>query len=95
MRMICNLRHSALLTLAGLIAAMPALAEPEAFETPRTDGSNIHWSLDIPDTKGKTGLIVLAQGSGCLPAMQSRSMQQPLTIFEGFPMRCGTGSGLL
>lgn len=79
--MIHNLRYFVLLALAGFTATTPAVAEPQLFETPRADGSTIHWTLDLPDGGGKSGLIVLAQGSGCLPAMQSRSMQQARASF--------------
>jgi len=67
--------------MAGFIAATPVVAQPQLFEESRADGSAIHWTLDLPDAVEKVGLIVLAQGSGCLPAMQSRFLQQtPLSL---------------
>lgn len=82
--MIPNLRYFALLALAGFIATTPAVAEPQLFETPRADGSTIHWTLDLPDADEKIGLIVIAQGSGCAGAMQSHSMQQARAAFGNF-----------
>ena len=79
--MIRNLRYFAPFALAGFIATTPAAAEPQFFETPRTDGSTIHWALDLPDAGEKVGLIVIAQGSGCAAAMQSDSMQQARAAF--------------
>lgn len=70
-----GLWHLASAALAGFIAAAPAAAGPRPFETPRADGSAIHWSLDVPDGEGKVGLVVIAQGSGCAPAMRSRNLE--------------------
>lgn len=79
--MIRSFRYFASLAFAGFVAATPAAAEPQLFEANRTDGSTIHWALDLPDYDEKVGLIVLAQGSGCLPAMQSGSMQRARAAF--------------
>ncbi len=67
--------------LAVPVAAAAALERGEA---QRPDGSTLHWTLDLPDGGGKVGLVVLAQGSGCLPAMQSRAMQQARAAFGRF-----------
>ena len=67
--------------LAAFMAASPAMAEPRSFETPRTDGSAIYWTLDVPDSEGTSGLVVIAQGSGCAAAMQSPNLGLARSIF--------------
>jgi pimeloyl-ACP methyl ester carboxylesterase len=51
---------------AALLAATPSLARTELRQLERSDGSTIHYSVDVPDGE-PAGTIVLAQGSGCLP----------------------------
>lgn len=62
----------------------PAVAKDtrEHFESQRTDGSTIHWTLDLPATDEKVGLLVLAQGSGCEPAVSNRNLKVAQSIFE-------------
>lgn len=79
--MIHNLRYFAPFALASFFVATSIAAEPQLFETARTDGSTIHWTLDLPDAGERVGLIVIAQGSGCAAAMQSGSMQQARAAF--------------
>lgn len=67
--------------LATFIVAAPATAAPQSFETPRADGSVIHWTLDAPDGNEKSGLIVIAQGSGCAAAMQSPNLKLARSVF--------------
>lgn len=79
--MIHNHRCFTPIALAAFIAATPAMAEPRLFETPRADGSTIHWTLDVPNHGERVGLIVIAQGSGCAPAMQSHNLQMARSAF--------------
>jgi hypothetical protein len=74
---------SRILPLALCLLALPgaAMAAPEHGEARRADGSAIRWTLDRPDGGGKAGLVVLAQGSGCLAAMQSGAMRQARAAF--------------
>lgn len=78
MTMFCRI-----LPFAFSLLALPAVATaaPEHREAQRSDGSTVNWTLDLPDSGEKTGLIVLAQGSGCAAAMQSPSMQQARAAF--------------
>lgn len=76
-----HLRSFTPFALAVFIAVSPATAEPQSFETPRADGSLIHWTLDAPDSDGKSGLIVIAQGSGCAAAMQSPNLKLARSVF--------------
>ncbi len=71
-----------LAVLAGLIWSGAAVAEPQAQTSQRSDGSLIHWTLEQPEQGGKTALVVIAQGSGCAPAMASASMQAARAAFH-------------
>jgi len=72
-----------ILPFAFSLLAQPtvATAAPEHGEGQRIDGSTVSWTLDIPDSGEQVGLIVIAQGSGCAAAMQSRSMQEARAAF--------------
>lgn len=61
-----------------------AIASPERYETQRADGSTIYWTLDRPDSVDKTGIIVLAQGSGCLSVEHSPSIALARSIYADF-----------
>ncbi|MDH6232982.1 pimeloyl-ACP methyl ester carboxylesterase [Mesorhizobium soli] len=78
-----NLRYLRSMAFVGLVWAAPALTEPQLHETPRADGSTIHWTLDRPEGDGETALVVIAQGSGCAPAMASLSMRAARAAFAG------------
>lgn len=74
-------KHFATFVFAAFIAASPAMAEPRSLETPRPDGSVIHWTLDLPVNEGKSALVVIAQGSGCAAAMQSSNLELARSAF--------------
>ncbi len=80
--------HSALfwgLVLAtGLASTAEANAEPTWAHSLRPDGSTIDWALDMPAGAGKHGLIVIAQGSGCLPVAQNHNIMSVRQAFAGF-----------
>jgi len=71
--------------IAGCLMAFPllALAAPELHRTSRSDGSTIHWYLDRPPGATKTGLIVLAQGSGCLSVAHNANLSATRSAFAG------------
>jgi len=46
-----------------------------AHETMRENGSVIHWSLTSAITKPAQGVLLIAQGSGCSPALSSPNVQ--------------------
>lgn len=76
-----NLRPLALFVA---LVAVPAQAAPLQMEASRPDGSTIHWYLDRPDTDGKIGLVVLAQGSGCQSALKNQNIALVRQMFAGF-----------
>jgi hypothetical protein len=70
---------STALSMFGLSAN--AVAEPYSFQTPRPDGSLIHWSLDRPAGAQQVGVIVLAQGSGCLSVDHNDNLKLARSAF--------------
>lgn len=69
--------------LAPLLLSLPtfpALAAPETHQLARADGSLIHYTLDRP--ADPVGLLVLSQGSGCRPGVQSPGLA---TVRKAFP----------
>lgn len=68
--------------LVPMTLAAPALAEVTRHQTPRADGSPIHWTLDAPQVPA--GLIVLAQGSGCLGSDINYNLGQARAAFADF-----------
>lgn len=78
---------SAAVVLCGILlgsAALQVAAEPIRQTSLRADGSSIHWSLEYPENGGKRGLLLIAQGSGCLPAIQNPVVAQARSVAPGF-----------
>ena len=63
-----------------LFLAGPAVAAPEHHQLVRPDGSLIDYYLDRPDGPA-AGLLLLAQGSGCLPVARSESLATARAAF--------------
>lgn len=61
-----------------------AVAEPIRKTSLRPDGSPIYWSIEHPEDGEKRGLLLIAQGSGCLPAIQNPRVAQVRSIARGF-----------
>lgn len=72
------------LAVSAFMMPVAASAAPQSFEMSRADGSVIHWTLDRPQGSEKTGLLVLAQGSGCLSVVNNGNLAATRTIFGGF-----------
>ncbi|MFC6634012.1 alpha/beta hydrolase [Microbulbifer taiwanensis] len=70
-------------TLSVLTAAK-LVAEPIKKTSKRQDGSSIHWSIEHPAQKEKRGLLLIAQGSGCLPAIRNPVVAQARSVAQGF-----------
>lgn len=67
--------------LSCALLASPTLAAPEPGQLARADGSHIHYTLDRP-TGPIAGLLVLSQGSGCVPGVKSQGLA---TVRAAFP----------
>jgi hypothetical protein len=78
------------MTVRSLAAALAfvctsgAVAAPTHHTAVRPDGSHIDWQLDLPGTGTPAALLVLAQGSGCLPALQSEALALIRAAFPEF-----------
>ncbi|MGL6161694.1 alpha/beta hydrolase [Microbulbifer sp.] len=78
-RVLCT----AVALLLGL-AATPAAAEAARKISKRPDGSTIYWSIEHPSGSEPRGLLLIAQGSGCLPAIQNPTVAQGRSIAPDF-----------
>lgn len=75
--------------LAGvglMLTACVCNADVQLMHTMRADGSAIAWSLSDPVSaqNKKHGLLLIAQGSGCLPAIGNPSVNQAKLIAPDF-----------
>ncbi|WP_226643571.1 alpha/beta hydrolase family protein [Microbulbifer variabilis] len=59
-------------------------ADPLTNTSKRPDGSTIYWSIEHPSQSEPHGLFLIAQGSGCLPAIKNSSIQQAKKIAPNF-----------
>ncbi|WP_444938174.1 alpha/beta hydrolase family protein [Microbulbifer sp. JMSA002] len=50
----------------------------------RPDTSTLYWSLEFPAHSESHGLLLIAQGSGCLPAIKNKTVQQVKKIAPKF-----------
>lgn len=64
------------------LLATPALAAPETHQLARPDGSLIHYTLDRP--ANPAGLLILSQGSGCRPGVQSPGLTMVRAAFPTY-----------
>lgn len=62
------------------VVSFSAIAEEQKV-LKRTDGSVINWYLEKPQTTERTGLIILAQGSGCQSVATSENMKLARSAF--------------
>lgn len=78
---------SAFITATGFLLAalhIGVSAEPLLKVSKRPDGSALYWSLEQPSANGKYGLFLIAQGSGCLPAVKNTTIQQAKELAAGY-----------
>ncbi|WP_444895486.1 alpha/beta hydrolase family protein [Microbulbifer sp. SSSA005] len=78
---------SAFITATGFLLAtlhIGVSAEPLLKVSKRPDGSTLYWSLEQPSANGKYGLFLIAQGSGCLPAVKNTTIQQAKELVAGY-----------
>lgn len=70
-----------MIILAAALATNPALAQTEHRQLARPDGTFIDYSIDLPAGEPE-GVILLAQGSGCLPTANNNNLS---TVRSAFP----------
>lgn len=69
--------------LLGLIA-FQAAAEPVKKTSKRLDDSTIYWSIEHPSGGEPRGLLLIAQGSGCLPAIRNPTVAAARSIIPDY-----------
>ena len=67
-----------------LLTGRPAIAASVDLTARREDGSLIHWSLDRQQGGPKQGILVLAQGSGCLAATENANIVRAKGLLPDF-----------
>lgn len=66
-----------------MLLPLPVLAEEQNIIT-RSDGSMVDWYLSHPQNIEKSGIIVLAQGSGCQSVTASKNIKLARSLFPDF-----------
>ena len=66
------------------VAGMALLAVAVAHTTTRPDGSSIYWSLDRQREAPKQGILLVAQGSGCLSASENGNLARARALLPNF-----------
>ena len=80
-------RRAALTAAIGslsLLTGQPAAAASVDLTARRDDGSLIYWSLDRQHGGPKQGILVLAQGSGCLAATENANLVRAKGLLPDF-----------
>ncbi len=75
---------TAALCLPWFFLGEPAAASSKDFTARRNDGSLIYWSLDRQSAGSKQGILVLAQGSGCLAATENPNIARWKSVLPDF-----------
>jgi len=66
------------------VAGISLLAVAVAHTTARPDGSAISWSLDRQRDAPKQGILVVAQGSGCLSTSENPNLARARSLLPDF-----------
>lgn len=69
-----------------ILVAVPTVvwARTSRFQSKQLDGSPINWTLDRPSGANSSGLLILAQGSGCLSAERDVNLDLARAAFSSF-----------
>jgi len=78
------LRATAAIVFLSLLADRPAAAASSDLTARRDDGSLIPWSLDRQRGGPKQGILLLAQGSGCLAASENPNVFRAKGLLPDF-----------
>jgi hypothetical protein len=61
----------------GVLSVARIEATPTDYVLRRDDGSSIYWTIDRQGGAAKQGVVLIAQGSGCLPATENQILRMP------------------
>jgi pimeloyl-ACP methyl ester carboxylesterase len=72
--------------LLTTLALLPGKASPADRVLPRPDGSSINWAIDrqSPAAGAKQGILLIAQGSGCLAASENPNIASAKRLLPEF-----------
>jgi len=73
-----------LVPMLTLILLPVAQATPTDHVSQRPDGSSIYWTLDRQGAGSKQGILVIAQGSGCLATTENRNIATAKQLLPNF-----------
>jgi hypothetical protein len=73
-----------LLVLAFVFAASAGAATPIDRVSERPDGSSIYWTIDRQTGEAKQGVLIIAQGSGCLAATENPNIGNAKRLLPNF-----------
>ena len=72
--------------LASTSAAGAPGGERTLMESTRPDGSTLHWAITRPEGDSPTGILLVAQGSGCAPATANPAVAAAHAIAPHFAL---------
>jgi len=79
-----GLSLSHLLALAFIFGAAAAKGTPTDKVSQRPDGSSIYWTIDRQSGGAKQGILIIAQGSGCLAATENPNIKNAKRLLPSF-----------
>jgi pimeloyl-ACP methyl ester carboxylesterase len=69
---------------AGILSTAQIEANPTDYVLRRDDGSSIYWTIDRQDDGAKQGVLLVAQGSGCLAATENPNIAKARRLLPDF-----------
>lgn len=72
-----------IIAVVAALAATPSLAQMEHRQLARPDGTLIDFSIDLPAGEPE-GVILLAQGSGCMPTANNTNLSRVRSAFPDY-----------
>lgn len=70
--------------LAGILSVARIGATPTDYALQRDDGSSIYWTIDRQGGEAKQGVLLVAQGSGCLAATENPNVANAKKLLPNF-----------
>jgi hypothetical protein len=71
-------------TSVGILSSERIEATPTDYVLQRDDGSSIYWTIDRQGGGAKQGVLLVAQGSGCLAATENPNIANAKRLLPNF-----------
>ena len=68
----------------GILSAARIEATPTDYVLKRNDGSSIYWTIDRQGGEAKQGVLLIAQGSGCMAATENPNIANAKKLLPNF-----------